>query len=69
MKKSFKILLTLLIILATVGGCTLYVCDYYPADGEAILSCLPEAVNTVGQGALLIGAIKLHKAGLKELKL
>jgi hypothetical protein len=36
---------------------------------EAIWNWIAEAVNTVGQGALLIGAIKLHKAGLKELKL
>ena len=66
MKKSFKILLALLIILATVGGCTLYVCDYYPADGEAILSCLPEdlsATYEITEGGIIVAKPENPVAG------
>ena len=36
---------------------------------EAIWNWIAECVNIVGQGALLLGAISLHKGGLKELSL
>ena len=36
---------------------------------EAIWNWIAECVNIVGQGSLLIGAISLHKGGLKELSL
>jgi hypothetical protein len=66
MKKSFKRLLALLIVLATVGGCTLYVCDYYPTDGEAILSCLPEdgtATYEITEGGLIVAKPENPVAG------
>ena len=36
---------------------------------EAIWNWICECINVVGQGTLLIGVIKLHKNGLKELAL
>lgn len=36
---------------------------------EASMNWIGEGVNVVGQGAFLIGALLLHKNGLKELKL
>ena len=36
---------------------------------EAIWNWIAQGINVLGQATLLIGAIKLHKAGLKELKL
>ncbi len=36
---------------------------------EAIWNWIAEAINIVGQGALLIGTVSLHKNGLKELTL
>ena len=36
---------------------------------EAIWNWIAECVNIVGQGALLLGTISLHKGGLKELSL
>lgn len=36
---------------------------------EAFWNWLAEGINIVGQGALLIGTVVLHKNGLKELKL
>ncbi len=36
---------------------------------KAIFNWIAEIVNTVGQGALLLGAYLLHKAGLAELSL
>ena len=36
---------------------------------EAIWNWIAQCVNIVGQGALLLGAISLHKGGLKEMKL
>lgn len=36
---------------------------------EAIWNWIAEGVNIVGQGALLIGTVKLHKAELKDMKL
>ena len=36
---------------------------------EAIWNWIAQCVNIVGQGTLLLGAISLHKGGLKELKL
>ena len=66
MKKSFKVLLALLIILATVGGCTLYVCDYYPADGEAILSCLSEDLGStyeITEGGIIVAKPENPVAG------
>ncbi len=37
--------------------------------GGAAMNWIAEGVNTVGQGALLIGAILLHKNGFEELRL
>ncbi len=37
--------------------------------GGAAMNWIAEGVNTVGQGALLIGAILLHKSGFEELRL
>ena len=37
-------------------------------DG-AMMNWIAEGVNTVGQGALLIGAILLHKSGFEKLRL
>ena len=36
---------------------------------EAIWNWIAEVINVVGQGALLLGVVMLHKNGLKELKL
>jgi len=36
---------------------------------EAAMNWIAQGVNVVGQGLLLIGAVQLHKAGLKELEL
>ena len=36
---------------------------------EAIWNWIAEGINVVGQGALLLGVVMLHKNGLKELKL
>ncbi len=36
---------------------------------EAIWNWIAQGINVLGQGTLLLGAISLHKAGLKELKL
>ena len=36
---------------------------------EASMNWIAEGVNVVGQGALLLGAVLLHKAGLAELKI
>ena len=66
MKNSFKRLLALLIILATVGGCTLYVCDYYPTDGNALLDCLPEdlsATYEISEGGLTVAKPENPVAG------
>ena len=36
---------------------------------EAAMNWIAQGVNMVGQGLLLVGAVMLHKAGLKEMKL
>ena len=36
---------------------------------QAAMNWIAEGVNVVGQGALLVGTVLLHKAGLKELEL
>ena len=36
---------------------------------KASMNWLAEGINVIGQGALLIGAVKLRKAGLRELKI
>ncbi len=36
---------------------------------QASMNWIAEGVNVVGQGTLLIGAVLLHKSGLKDLKL
>ena len=66
MKRSFKIFLALMIICATVGGCALYVCDYYPADGNALLDCLPEdlsATYEITEGGIIVAKPENPVAG------
>ena len=36
---------------------------------EAIWNWIAQSINIIGQGTLLLGAISLHKGGLKEMKL
>ena len=42
MKKYSKIIAPVLLLALIFGGCAIYVNDYYPVDGEALLECLPD---------------------------
>ena len=65
LKKTWLIALFVLGLFCSMGMGYLSSKDF----SDAALNWIAEAVNIVGQGSFFAGALLLHRAGLKELKL
>lgn len=65
LKKPWLILIFAVSFVCSLGMGYLSSKDF----AEAAMNWIAQGVNVVGQGLLLIGAVQMHKAGLKELEL
>lgn len=65
MKKPAAVVLFIITFVCCMGMGYLSSQDF----AEASMNWIAEGINVVGQGALLAGALMLHKAGLKEFTL
>lgn len=65
LKKPWLIVLFVVSFVCSLGMGYLSSKDF----AQAAMNWIAEGVNVVGQGLLLLGAVLLHKAGLKEMEL